>query len=78
MRVGMLWFDNSPGELAAKVDRAAAYYERKHGARPNACFVNPADLPGSELVTGGVIVKPSRSIQPGHFWMGFETQEVIT
>ena len=45
MNVGMLWFDNDlKAELAAKVERAAAYYRKKYGVAPTVCFVHPTML----------------------------------
>lgn len=49
MKIGMLWFDNDPHtELAAKVERAAAYYRLKYGKTPTLCFVHPSMLPGAQ------------------------------
>ena len=50
MDIGMLWFDNDKKtDLAAKVGRAAEYYQKKYGQMPNLCFVNPASLNGNGI-----------------------------
>jgi hypothetical protein len=71
MKIGMLWFDNdSTTDLAAKVLRAAAHYRRKYGQQPNQCFVNTEALPQGEVQVGGIVVRPSSTVLPHHFWMG--------
>jgi hypothetical protein len=83
----MLWYDNDPTTaLAAKVQRAAEYYRRKYGAAPDTCVVNPAMLSSrigaagtGEPVegeppeqAGAITVRASRTILPGHLWIGVE------
>jgi hypothetical protein len=75
MDVGLLWFDNdSRRDLEAKVLRAAAHYQKKHGEKPNVCFVHPTMLSGngngSSLHADGVEIRAGRSILPDHFWIG--------
>ncbi len=75
MDVGLLWFDNdSRRDLEAKVLRAAAHYQKKHGEKPNVCFVHPSMLGGngngSSLHADGVEIRAGRSILPDHFWIG--------
>jgi hypothetical protein len=71
MHTGMLWFDNDPSTaLAAKVQRAAEYYHRKYGVNPDTCVVNPAMLGERPLQAGKIAVRGSRSILPGHLWIG--------
>ncbi len=73
MKTGLLWFDNdSRRDLAAKVARAAAHYQRKYGVAATICYVNPFALPGGEQLVGAVRVKTSRSVLPNHFWLGTE------
>ena len=49
MKIGMLWFDNDPHTaLAAKVEKAAAYYRTKYGKTPTVCFVHPSMLPAAQ------------------------------
>ena len=70
MKTGMLWFDDSTRSLKIKVKEAADYYNEKYGQAPTLCFVNPTML--SEKVKGsnGVELKKSRTVMPGHFWLG--------
>jgi hypothetical protein len=71
MQKGMMWFDNDPGTaLTAKVQRAAEYYLRKYGIRPDTCLVNPAMLGDKSLKAGAVSVRASKTVLPGHLWIG--------
>jgi len=76
MNVGMLWFDNDPRTaLTSKVARAADYYRQKYGLVADLCLVHPSMLveTSHNLVdgkTGKVSIRPNRSIQPGHLWIG--------
>ena len=81
MFTGMLWYDNDrTTTLAAKVQRAAEYYRRKYGAAPDTCVVNPAMLSEPPLQAGATLaesqgaitVRASRTILPGHLWIGVE------
>lgn len=88
MDVGMLWFDNDQkSNLQERVQRAADYYARKYGKKPNLCFVHPSMLPQSaefpsngnsadRLKAGAVELRSSNSLLPNHFWIGVERQEV--
>lgn len=78
MKTGLLWFDNDSGrDLAAKVTRAAAHYQRKYGQAPQLCYVNPTTLNGSadSLRVAGVMVVPSRTVLPHHFWLGVKEEQ---
>lgn len=84
MNIGMLWFDNDPKcELPGKIERAATYYQKKYGRRPDLCFVHPCmlsvyrseekkngDQPKLKLTTGNVEVRTTRSVLPNHLWIG--------
>lgn len=78
MNIGMLWFDNDPkAEFNAKIERAARYYHEKYGRTPNLCFVHPSMLgnghskeDSTPLKSGNIVVRPSRSVLPNHFWIG--------
>ncbi len=83
MNIGMLWFDNdSQTDLAAKVERAAVYYQKKYGKRPNLCFVHPSMAPPepvngssesketSTARAGSVEVRTTRAVLPNHLWIG--------
>jgi hypothetical protein len=73
MNTGMLWFDNDPKtSLADKVQKAAEHYREKYGAMPDMCMVNPSMLAESEAHVGRVLIRPMRSIMPGHLWIGVE------
>lgn len=73
MLTGMLWYDNDPTTaLPAKVQRAAEYYRNKYGLTPDLCMVNPRMLPETLLQAGGVTVRTSRAILPGHLWIGVQ------
>ena len=70
MKIGMLWFDNDPHTtLAAKVEKAAAYYITKYGRIPTVCFVHPSMLPTPPQDVG-MEVRPTKSVLPNHFWLG--------
>jgi hypothetical protein len=72
MKTGLLWYDDSKADLAAKVEDAAERYEEKFGRRPNRCYVNPASLPGEGkgFSLDGIKVVTRPSILPNHFWVG--------
>lgn len=76
MNTGMLWFDNDPKtSLAAKVIRAVEYYTGKYGRVPNLCLIHPTALESPQIQKkdlGGVVVRPYRSVRPGHLWIGIE------
>jgi len=78
MNVGMLWFDNDPHTaLAAKVSRAADYYQQKYGRIADLCMVHPSMLGENhptigEVRAGKIAVRPNRAILPGHLWIGTE------
>ena len=77
MKVGMLWYDNDPRTaLTMKVNRAVDYYCQKYGCNPDTWLVHPSMLgEGSDLVDGRegkIIIRPNRSVLPGHLWIGVE------
>jgi hypothetical protein len=73
MNVGMLWFDNDPKTgLTAKVSQAAEYYRAKYGRMPDLCLVNPAMLKEPQAQEGKILIRPLRSILPGHLWIGVD------
>jgi hypothetical protein len=87
MNTGMLWFDNDPKTaLTTKIERAADYYHKKYGRKPNLCLIHPSMLPANEKVendnpsTGkpalskdkGVVIRTYRPVLPGHLWIGIE------
>lgn len=72
MNVGLLWFDNDPKtDLAAKVLRAAQYFQQKYGQQPTLCYVHPSMLPNAQSITVDAIrVQGAPIILPHHFWLG--------
>jgi hypothetical protein len=78
MNTGMLWFDNDPKTaLTAKIERAADYYLKKYGRKPNLCLIHPNALDGEKPEspvsnTSGVTIRPYRPVLPGHLWIGIE------
>jgi hypothetical protein len=67
----MLWFDNDPKtDIPAKVQRAADYYQKKYGQKPDVCFVHPSMIDNTPLHAQGIEVRPTRQVMPNHFWMG--------
>lgn len=69
MDVGLMWFDNSNDKTPIKVQRAAEYYQLKHGQAPNTCYLHPATNDGS-AAPAGIEIRESRKILPNHFWLG--------
>ena len=89
MNLGMMWYDGDQKKpLERKVAEAAAYFQKKYGEIPNACIVNPVDMPAGltelvltiqtshPLITRGVTIglTAMRAILPGNFWIGCEEQ----
>jgi len=74
MKVGMLWFDeDQTRSLATRIGRAAEYYQRKYGARPNVCMVHPLTLGQDDGGPGaGLAVRSSSAVLPNYFWLGVE------
>lgn len=70
METGMLWFDNdSRSDLHTKVVRAADYYQRKYGKKPDVCFVHPSTVQESQPMDG-IEIRRSQMVLPNHFWIG--------
>lgn len=74
MSIGMLWYDGSKDSLEDKICRAAEYYTKKYGNRPNLCLVNPKMMEDVNL--DGITVRPYRAVLPGHLWIGTEDMSV--
>lgn len=73
MNTGMMWFDNDPRtSLAEKVEKAADYFRSKYGRIPDMCMVHPSMLAENTFQAGRVMVRPLRSVLPGHLWIGVE------
>lgn len=74
MQTGMLWFDNSELTLQQKIEKAIAYYEKKHGRKPELCLIHPSIIPvdGVQVEIEGLVIKSYKYIVPGHLWVGIE------
>jgi hypothetical protein len=71
MRTGLFWRDNEVRrDLDSSISRAAAYYLRKYGTRPDLCFVHPSLLGGKAPRLEGIQILPSRGLQPDQLWIG--------
>ena len=71
MDIGMLWFDNNTKvELPVRIEKAAAYYQKKYGRKPTLCFVHPSMLSDSLEKADGIEVKPHQMVLPNHLWLG--------
>lgn len=73
MQTGMLWLDNSNKPLEEKIRTAAAYYEKKFGARPNLICVSRHQVKEGNRV-GEIRVKPMAGIMPNYLWVGREDE----
>lgn len=72
MKTGMLWFDNDPQlNLSNKITRAAAYYQKKYGQKPNLCFVHPSMLK-EKTGKDGFEIRSTKMIMPNHIWIGID------
>ena len=72
MDTGMLWLDDDKRRtFSEKVQRAAAYYERKYGQMATFCFVNETMIE-DELAINEIKVQSASHILPHHFWIGSE------
>jgi hypothetical protein len=71
MKTGMLWFDNdNKTDLSTKIERAAAYYQKKYGAKPDLCFVHPTMIANASTPAGEIEIKTTRHVLPHHLWLG--------
>lgn len=73
MNTGLMWLDTDrKRSLEDKVKRAADHYREKYGRFPELCLVNSGLLTEDRKV-GRVLVQPSKTVLPGHFWLGHST-----
>lgn len=70
MDTGMMWQDLTKRPLAEKLPAAVKYYREKYGATPNTVYTHPADTGEVD----GLTVKQSKSILPGHYWLGVSSE----
>lgn len=75
MKLGMLWrVDRKDQPLADAVREAATYYADKYGQPVTVCYVHPSTLlpDGAPVTVGTIRVRPLRTVQAGHLWLGVE------
>ncbi len=73
--ISMYWFDDDPKTcLEEKVRRAAAYYQKKYGAKPNTCLTNSMSGKVGKIVVDDITVRISNYVLPNHFYLGVETE----
>jgi hypothetical protein len=78
MQAGMMWFDNDKQtSLAAKINKAAAYYRKKYGRSPNLCMVNPKMLDEKDEFDEKIVIRAYQPIVTGHLWIGIDDSRVI-
>lgn len=78
MQAGMMWFDNDKNtSLSAKVSKAAAYYQKKYGKKPDLCMVNPSMIDSKDKLDAKITVRPYQPIVSGHLWIGIDDSRVI-
>lgn len=71
MKIGMLWYDDSPRRsFQDKVAQAINYYRAKYGRLPNTCYVHPSCLPDEGDAACGLKLVGAEDILPHHFWLG--------
>ncbi len=71
MVTGMLWFDNDPkSDLHSKIVRAADFYRKKYGTKPDVCFVHPSMVKSNPPGNNGIEVRTNSRVLPNHFWLG--------
>jgi len=86
----MLWFDNDrKSSIPSKVEKAARYYQKKYGKKPDVCYVHPKMVKGEKgknndakkstvgnpLKIGKILVLKNDKVLPDHFWIGIRTLE---
>lgn len=77
MKEGLLWFDNDPNlKLADKVKRAATCYRARLQHKPTVCYINAAEFDGQVDVINGICLKPAIYVQPDHYWVGVEQENL--
>ena len=73
MTTGMLWFDNDKQtDVPTKIEKAAAYYQKKYGKKPDLCFIHPSMMAETLNRAPGIEIKATQQILPNHFWLGIQ------
>lgn len=71
MVTGMLWFDNDPKlDLSSKIIKAADFYRKKYGIKPDVCFVHPSMIKNGAPSRNGIQIHTNTRVLPNHFWLG--------
>lgn len=68
---GMLWFDNSKDPLEKKIERAAAYYQRKYAKTVRTVVIHPQDV--EDCTIPGISIHPSGECLRHHLLVSEET-----
>lgn len=77
MKTGMLWYDTDiKNDLASRLEKAAEYYQKKYGQRPDLCFVHPSMVLDTVHDVHGIQIRTTRHVLPNHLWLG--VQEIPT
>lgn len=72
MKIGMMWLDaDTKRTFEEKVNRAAEYYQQKHGRLPELCLVNKK-MGGVKSHVGNIEIQTVNTVLPYHFWLGLE------
>lgn len=72
MSFGMLWFDADKVSLEQRLEKAAAYFERKYGARPGGAILPPGSLSEETAQVAGLTCSQSRMVHKNHIWLTVE------
>jgi hypothetical protein len=76
LRIGMLWFDDTPQRpLDDKIELAVRHYQVKYGSSPNICYVHPSVLAGGRSAGSSLQVVAAEFILQHHFWIGVAEPE---
>ncbi len=72
-----LWFDDSTMPLAEKIERAVAYYEKKHGKKATRCRLNYRTAGGVEAAAkltqiGDIKITIDNRVLTNHIWLAAE------
>jgi hypothetical protein len=72
--LGWKWFDDSNKPVTDKIVGAIERYRQKFAQVPDVCYLNPGQMPKSELRIGPVKIEPSRLVHPNNFWLGMTAE----
>ena len=77
MHEGLLFYDNSQISLLAKIQKAADYYQKKYGHKPNLVLINPSMYEGAapdglRFESDDLTIRAYRPVLPNHLWIGIE------